>query len=169
MSLISAALKTEMTNAMAEIFSAFKRDQPITFYKTANNTVVAHDPDFNADFDFQSTNSQITSTSQSQSFYCRVWPEERQEMNNIVDGPDDMGIHGKFFYNRIRVQFEPDAFLYLKDTERFIWYDEKYALMEGWKRIGIADSNQFYEIVLRRVNLYGQTPPQHRPPTPTNC
>ncbi len=147
MDLISSALKTEMATAMQNIFDSFKRTEPITFYKTAAQTVTVHDPDFNADFDV----TENTIASQSQSFYCRVWPEERQEFSTNVEG-GDFGVNTRALYNRIRIQMESDAFEYLKDTEVFIWYDEKYRLEESWKRIGILGTVQFYEAVLRRVN-----------------
>ncbi len=151
MNLISAALKTEVNSAMQNLFDSFKKEQPLVFYKTAAQTVVAHDPNFNADFEYQ-FNSSVTTTAQSQSFYCRVWYLDRQEFSSFIEGGEDAGIKGKFYYNRIRLQMESDAFEYLKNTEKFLFFDEQFRIEEGWQRIGALGTFQFYEVILRRVN-----------------
>lgn len=145
-------MRQSIESAMTDIFDTFARETPVTFYKVAAETVVIHDPDFNADFDEFSESNSITKTAQSESFTCRVWYLDRQEYESFITGGDDPGVRGKFYYNRIRLQFKEDAFTYLKDTQKFIFGDEEYVLEEGWQKIGILNSFQFYEIVIRRVN-----------------
>lgn len=148
-SLISAALKAEVTAGMESVFDSFARENPITFYKVATQTVVIFDPNYNADFPHQSS---ITETTQSQSFTCRITYLDRQEYGSFLEGGSDVGVKSKFFYNRIKVRMKSDAFTYLENTERFEILGEKYAIEEGWRRIGILDTFQFYEIILKRVN-----------------
>ena len=134
---------------MTDIFNAFKRDEQITFYKTAKTTISVFDPLYSSDF--PNTYSG-TETTQSQSFDARLWYLERQDLDHFIPGGDDAGIRGKFYYNRVRMQVGLEAFNYLKDTERFVFFDEIYQIEQGWQRIGMLDSFMFYEVVLIRVN-----------------
>lgn len=152
MNLISDELRASMEGAMTDIFDTFSRDTPITFYKTAAESVVVFDPNYNADFMEISEISSVVKTSQSQSFSCRIWYLDRQDFETSISGGDDPGIRGKFYYNRIRLQMKPDAFDYLKKTEKFVFGDEEYIIEDGWQKIGILGSFQFYEIVIKRVN-----------------
>jgi hypothetical protein len=152
MSLIPAEMKAEITNALSQVFRTFRRGQPIRFYKTETNTVTAFDPNFNADFEYPHTNDDFTIAAQYQDFYCKITYEDRQPYSSFVEGGEEAGVKGKFYYNKIRVKMEADAFAYLQDTERFVFFNEQYTIAEGWKRLGILDSIQFYEVILQRVN-----------------
>jgi hypothetical protein len=152
MNLISAEMRSSIESAMGDIFDTFARDNQVTFYKVASETVVVHDPNYNSDFDEIADFSSVVKTAQSQAFTCRIWYLDRQEHEAFISGGDDPGIRGKFYYNRIRLQFKEDAFNYLKATEKFVFGDEQYIIEEGWQKIGILGSFQFYEIVIRRVN-----------------
>lgn len=148
MNLISNQLKAEVESAMDSIFDTFAKVS-ITFYKMPTQEVIVFDPNYNVDFP---TNENITLTTQSQTFTCRVNYLDRQEYGSFIPGGEDAGIKAKFFYNRVKLRMKTDAFEYLKNTERFEFLGEKYQIEEGWRRVGILDTFQFYQIILRRVN-----------------
>lgn len=149
MNLIDNLLKNEITQAMTNIFDTFARVEPVTFFKMPNSEVVAHDPNFNGGF--QQIEYLPTSTSQavSQSFICRIIYIIRQDENTFTDS--DLSIDGKVLFNRIKIQCKEDAFDYLKDTERFIFLDERYTIQESWRRIGVLGTFQHYEVILGRI------------------
>lgn len=149
--LINQYLKTEATQAMKDIFDSFKRQLPLRFYKMQNEEVMIHDPNYNADFMEMEQAPSITSTAVYKDFYVRVWYLDLQKHDSFLRGGDDLNVKVKQFYNRVRIQMEADAFEYLKSSQRFIIADEKYSIEQSWKRVGILDSFQFYEIVLSRV------------------
>lgn len=149
MNLIPIELLSEIANAQINIFDSFARDNQVTFYKRAEKEVAVFDPSYNHSFP---DTADTTNTAQYQSFTCRIWYLDRQEYSNIVEGGEDVGIKGEFLYNRVRLQCKEDAFNYLKDTERFIIFDEIYRIEESWQRVGIAGQFKLYEIVLARVN-----------------
>lgn len=151
-SLISAQLKAEAAAAMTAVFDSFSRDTPVAFYKVAERTIVALDPNYNADFMEGSLLAGATYETESQSFTCRIIYLDRQDFDTTLGGGEDLGVKGKFFYNRVKLQCKEDAFLYLKDSERFEFLGELYHIEEAWRRIGILDTFQFYQIILRRVS-----------------
>ena len=151
-SLILPELKAEVSRAMTSVFDTFARDNSVTFYKVAAKTIVALDPNFNADFLENSLLSTVTYETQSQAFTCRINYLDRQDFDNTISGGDDLGVKGKFIYNRIKLQCKEDAFNYLKESERFEFLGELYHIEESWRRIGLLDTFQFYQVVLRRVS-----------------
>ncbi len=150
MNLIDAALTADAASAMQNIFDSFKRTDPITFYKNPEKTFVSFDPSFDPDFPEHS--SSFTETTQSQSFQCRVWYLDQQPMDKFVGGGEETGVKSEALYNRVKMQMEPDAFEFLKDSVRFILWGEEYQIFQTWRRIGILGSIQFYEVILQRVN-----------------
>ena len=93
----------------------------------------------------------ITSTSTYKDFYVRVWYLDLQEYSPFIQGGNDLNIKAGQAYNRIKIQMEADAYEYLKGTEKFEFDSEKYAMQSSWRRIGIFDEFQFYEITLIRL------------------
>jgi len=151
MDLIGDLLKNEINQAMTNIFDTFARESQVTFYKMPNQEVVALDPNFHGGFSSTFDLSTVTSAENSQSFTCRVIYLDRQEYSPNIEGGEDAGVNGKFLHNRIRLQCKEDAFEYLKDTERFTFSDEKYALEAPWERLGVLGTFQCYQIILKRV------------------
>lgn len=149
MDLIDSILKNEVSKAMTDVFDTFARIEPVKFFKMPNSEVVAYDPNFNGGFqqieNLANYNSQVV----SQSFICRVIYMAKQDEVFLSDS--SAPISGKTHYNKIKLQCKENAFEYLKDTERFIFFDEKYIPEETWSRIGILGTFQHYQIVLRRI------------------
>jgi hypothetical protein len=151
MDLIGDLLKNEVNQAMTNVFDSFARTEPVVFYKTSTAEVTAYDPNFNGGFQQIDSLDTVTSETVSQSFICRVIYLDRQDYNTFIEGGEDVGVNGKTDYNRIKLQCKEDAFNYLRDTERFVFLGEKYAVEETWKRIGVLGAFQHYQITLRRV------------------
>jgi hypothetical protein len=144
------AYQADMSQAMENIFDSFARDVTVTFYKAPTENIVSFDPDYNSAFPESSTT--VEYTTQSQSFPCRIWYLERQEYSNFIEGGEDLGVKGKTYYNRVRLQCKVDAFEYLKESERFVFLGEKYQIETAWERIGAGQSFAVYQVILRRVN-----------------
>ncbi len=151
MDLIGDLLKNEINQAMTNVFDTFARESQVTFYKMPNQEVVALDPNYHGGFDRPFDLLTVNSTENSETFTCRVIYLDRQEYSSIVEGGEDAGVNGKFLHNRIRLQCKEDAFSYLKDTERFSFLDEKYALEAPWERLGVLGTFQCYQVILKRV------------------
>lgn len=147
-SLITSELRNEIAVVMKTVFDTFSKG-PVTFYKVSATEVAAFDPNYNADFGYPNS---ITSTTQSQSFTCRINYLDRQEYETFMPGGEDAGIKGKFLYNRIKLRMEADAFAYLQGVERFEFMGEKYQIEESWRRTGPFDQFLYYQVILRRVN-----------------
>lgn len=151
MDLISEALKNEVSQAMTNVFDSFARTEPVIFFKTPTSEVVIYDPNFNGGFQQVDYLSNVDSEQVSQSFTCRVIYMDRQDYNTFIEGGEDVGVNGKSYYNRIKLQCKPDAFEYLKDSERFVFLGEKYGMEESWKKIGVLGTFQHYQVILRRM------------------
>lgn len=151
MNLIDILLKSEVNRVMGDIFDTFARETPVTFYKTPSQEVIVYDANFHGGFQDTFDLSTVTSTVTSQSFTCRIIYLDRQDYSSFIEGGEDLGVNGKFIYNRIRLQCKSDGFEYLKDTERFVFGDEKYTIEESWQKLGVLDTFNIYEVMLRRV------------------
>jgi hypothetical protein len=151
MNVLNDQMKLEAKNAMKDIFDTFKRSKPLRFYKTQKEEVVFFDPNYNADFMEMNQASSVLSTSTYKDFSVRVWYLDLQEYSPFIQGGNDLNIKAGQAYNRIKIQMEADAYEYLKGTEKFEFDSEKYAMQSSWRRIGIFDEFQFYEITLIRL------------------
>lgn len=147
-SLITPALRSEISTAMKTIFDTFSKGS-VTFYKVSSTEVVAFDPNYNSDFGYPNS---ITPTTQSQSFTCRINYLDRQDYDTFMPGGEDAGVKGKFFYSRIKLRMEADAFAYLAGVERFEFSGEKYQIEESYRRTGPFDQFLYYQVILRRIN-----------------
>lgn len=151
MNLIPDILKSEINQAMTNVFDTFSRESQVTFYKMPNEEVVALDPNFHGGFSNTFDLSTVSSAVNSETFNCRVIYLDRQEYSTFIEGGEDVGVNGRFLHNRIRLQCKEDAFAFLKETERFVFLDEKYALEAPWERLGILGTFQCYQVILKRV------------------
>ncbi len=151
-SLVSDELKAQVVLALDSIQDTFAKATPVTFYKVTEQEVVMLDPNYNADFLENTTLTSIEHTVQSQSFTCRINYLSRQEYESFLPGGEDSGLKSKFYYNRVKLRMKEDAFLYLKEAQRFEILGEKYQVEESWRRIGMLDTFLNYQIILKRVN-----------------
>jgi len=151
MNLFTDDMKAAARAAMKDVFDTFKRDKQLSFYKTQNEEVTFFDPEYNADFMEMSQAPSITSTSVCKKFSVRIWYLDRQEYQHYLRDSSDLNVKVGQFYNKIKIQMEEDAFLFLQSTERFVFENEKYTIQDSWRRIGILGEFQYYEIVLSRV------------------
>lgn len=147
MDLFDQTLKDQIAQIHKNLFDTYKRPTKMRFYMKGLETVV-YDPSFNPDFDtFEGNLNQYTPVF-ADFDVCLIYLD-RQEYSDFIKG-EDTNIRYKAIYNRIKIQVEEDAFQYLKDAERFVFGDEKYAIELSWRKLG-AFSFQFYEIILQRV------------------
>lgn len=151
MNLIGDLLKSQVNQAQTDIFDSFARAEPVVFYKMPTSEILAYDPNFNGGFQQVDLLSTVDSDIVSQSFTCRVIYLDRQDYDSFIEGGEDAGVNGKVYYNRIKLQCKEDAFNYLKDTERFVFFDEKYAIEESWRKLGILGTFLHYQVILRRI------------------
>ncbi len=151
MNLIDGLLKAEINRAMGDVFDTFARESPVFFYKMPSQEVIVQDQNFHGGFQDTFNLSTVESSVTSQSFSCRIIYLDRQDFSPFMEGGEDLGVNGKFIHNRIRLQCKEDAFEYLKDTERFVFLDEKYTIEEAWQRIGVLGTFNTYEVLLSRV------------------
>ena len=149
MNLINSILTNEINRAMNDIFDTFSKNELVRFYKTAQAIVSVADSDYNADFP---DDSNITYTAQYQDFQCRVIYLDKQNYASIIEGASDPGIRTKQIYNRIKIQIKSAGFDYLKNTEKYVFWDEEYKVSEPWRRLGFLKDDQLYQIILERIN-----------------
>lgn len=152
MNLIDTNLKNEISSAMDDLFDTFKKSNQVRFYKMPEQAVIVADSNYNPDFDEFSVRSNIVQEAVYSDFDARIWYEDRQEFSTIVNGGEDPGIRIKQFYNRVKIQVKEDAFNYLKDSIKFVIFDEEYKISESWRRIGFLDTFNRYQVILQRVN-----------------
>lgn len=148
MNLVNHLLNIEANRVMNDIFDTFSKNTLVRFYKTARAVVSVMDSDYNIHFP---DNSNITYEAQYQDFQCRVIYLDKQTYASILDGSSDAGIRSKQYYNRIKIQVKSSGFEYLKDTEKFVFYDEEYKVSEPWRRLGLLKDDQLYQIILERI------------------
>lgn len=147
MNLFDDALRAQVRQVQKDLFDSFKRTESIRFYKKAKEVYV-YDPQYSADFDERF--NQNIKTEDFQDFPVCLTYLDRQILDNYLGG-EDTGIRFNAMYNRVRIQVEADAFEYLKDTERFIFGEEKFIAEDGWRKLGLLESFGIFEINLQRV------------------
>lgn len=149
MNLVNSLLTTEVRRAMNDIMDTFSKNASVRFYKQPTAVINVDDPDYNTYFPDESN---IEYTAQYRDFTCRVIYLDKQHYSSLLEGSSDTGIRAKQVYNRIKIQVKADGFDYLKETERFVFWDEEYKVSEPWRRIGILKDDQVYQIILERIN-----------------
>lgn len=148
MNLVPPEMALSIRSALKDVFDTFKRSKPVRFYKTAKEVVIS-DPNFSGDWD--SYSNKLPKTAQYRDFYCVVLYTERQQFDSILKGNDEQ-LRGEFQYNRLKIQMEPDAYEYLKDSHRFVFDGIEYQRDGTFRGLGILDTIDFYELLLKKVN-----------------
>lgn len=148
MNLFSQEIIDSANQAMKDMFDTFTRDLPVRFYKSPTEIVVV-DPNYSPDWD--SVVNKNIKTAEYRDFKCRVFYEERQEFENLIQGADS-NIRYKGEYNRIKLHMELDAFEYVKNTQRFVFDGLEYNFDGTYRGLGILGAINFYEIKLIKVN-----------------
>ena len=141
---------TEITNVMKDIFDTFKRQEPLTFYKTAEEQILILDSDFNADIqEYESENKVLVE--QSQQFYCRIIFPKRESVFHTSIPNTSIPIKGEQDFSEVYIQMEEDAYLFCKDAIRFTFMGENYEKLSPIRKIGFADTFNVYQLYLKRV------------------
>ena len=148
MNLFDADLRAQITQIHKNIFDSWKRGEKIRFYKHEKEVFV-EDPNYNADFDYYANNKNLKITDSAEFDVCLTYLD-RQILDNFIGG-EDSNVRFAARYNRIKIQVELDAFEYLKETERFTFGEDKYRMEDTWRKLGMLDQFQFYEVILQRV------------------
>jgi hypothetical protein len=142
-----ADLQAECDAAMNVIFDTFQRTHLVTFYKSASEEIVATDSGWNSDFgDPYSQN--IVKTSQSKDISCRIWYVD----GDILQALDSEDTELKLSYPiaRIKIQIKSVDFDWLKDAKCFYIQGNKFVKDSDWRGIGMLQTFNKYEIVLRK-------------------
>lgn len=148
MNLFDADLRAQITQIHKNIFDSWKRGQKIRFYKKAKEVFV-EDSNYNGDLDEFQNNNNLKITESAEFDVCLTYLD-RQILDNFIGG-EDSNVRFAARYNRIKIQVELDAFEYLKETERFTFGEDKYRMEDTWRKLGMLDEFQFYEVILQRV------------------
>ncbi len=140
-------------DAMSNIFDTFKRSNPVRFYKVQNEMIISENPDFMPDFDRYPAYTGISETGNYQDFDARIIYLTKIENPSFVAGGDDMQVKTRQNYGKIKMQIraEGSGYSWLKDSERFLFNNEKYQIDEGWRGIGMFGDINYYSIVLSKV------------------
>lgn len=147
--MLPASLQAEGENAMNFIFDFWKRQDKVTFYKSATEVVVSSDPDWNADF-ANPYASNIVKTAQKAEFECRYWYVKDNPIIKSIDGDDNANVQVGISKGKVRLQMRQDGFDWLGDTKSFWIEGEKYTVASDKRRVGIFGTFQFFEIMLEK-------------------
>src|SRR5688572_1068503 len=134
MDFFNDAFRLRVSQLHKDIFDTWKRGSKIRFFKTPKEVYV-FDPALNSDFD-QFVGENNLKVEESQEFDVCLRYLDRQEQLNFIGG-EDTGIRFRADYNRIGIQVEYDAFLYLQDTVRFVFEGETYITEDPWRKLGM--------------------------------
>lgn len=144
--------KDQVSGAMNDIFDTFANSTPFVFYKPSIEEVVIFDSFFNADLS-EYSNPNVTLTEQFQEFRCRViYPKRENTWSNFIEGGANIQVKGEQDLGIIYLQMKDDAFEYLKDSIRFTFMGDKYQKLTSPRKIGVLDTFNINQIVLKKVN-----------------
>ena len=132
------------------IFTTFKRDQKVKFYKDARQTITVQDPAWNSDFEMPSAPG-ITETPQMQEFDCRLWwVKSATSLEKSLDGDENLNIRLSYPIGSVRLQVREDGFEWLKESKNFVIKGDRYVKYTDWRGIGMLGEIDRYEIVLKK-------------------
>jgi hypothetical protein len=144
--------QTEIQGALKNIFDTFKRDAPLRFYKPSVEEVVVFDVDFNSDLQ-EYSNPNVELTQQYADFYCVViYPKAGDSYSSFIGGGSNIQVKGEQDLGLLKIRFEEDAYLYLKDCVRFTFMGENYTRISDIRKIGLLGTFNLYQVDLKKVN-----------------
>lgn len=152
MSLISTSDLALAKTAMQDVFTAFKRSEPVRFYKVQGESIVSEGPDYLSDFySMQGYYSGIASTGNYVDIPARIIYLRNVDAATFVNGGEDLQIKARQDYGKIKIQIPSGYLNDLKDTDRFWFNGQKYHKEENWRGLGIFGSIEYYSMVLSEV------------------
>lgn len=146
-------LKTAAAEALNFIFDAYKRSDPVYFYKTPSKVIATKDPNFIAGFQqpHQGSNS-VTETAQRLEFEARVIFLQDQPIRTFISGDGNLQAKFKAPATRIKIQVKEAGKTALADVEAIEFDGIKYRIDEGPRALGIFDEITLYQFVFTREN-----------------
>jgi len=147
--MIPPDLKAQGMAAMDFIFDFFKRENKVTFYKSASEVIISNDPEWNSDFGDSYSNN-IVKTVEKAEFECRIWYVKNAPELKFVDGTENVSLAVAYPKGKVKIQMRRDAFDWLNEVKSFWVEGEKYDNVTDKRRIGIFGEYQFYEITLEK-------------------
>lgn len=151
---IDSTCKAEYARILKEtIFNTFKRQDPIRLYYLPGKVVAIHDPNFDGSWDYGSEKlGSFTYTPQYKDIYCRIWYiEDNTDMMKVIDLNPDFKL--KQNIGKIKIQTETLADIQdLLLAAQIEFLGEKYTLDSDYKKFGLFDTFQVYEIIIIRAS-----------------
>lgn len=157
MDLISAALKNEANQAMADIFDTFKRNELIKFYKPAAETAIVESPNYIARLQQYTNYDNVTYVPQSVELEARIIYPKREGTTAGFIKNNDLQVKAEQELGITRIQIKPEDLSHLIEVERFILFEEEYQRISTPRRIGIFGTINVISFDLKRVGNHFST------------
>lgn len=151
---LDAVCKAEYASVLkTTIFNTFKRQDPIRIYFLPERVVAIHDPNFDGSWDYGAEKlSSFNYTPRYRDIYCRIWYiEDNTDLAKALDLNPDFKI--KQNIGKIKIQTETLADLQdILQAHQIEVLGEKYTLDSDYKKFGLFDTFQVFEITIVRVS-----------------
>lgn len=133
------------------VFETFKRDEPVRFYKQAQEVVInaGANSSWNADFDNPSVGN-IIKTAQFEEFPARIWWAKEPVVIKSIDGDENLNTKVWYPVGSIRIQVKQDAKDYLSETVCFYINKDRYVTESDWRGVGMLGTVDRFELVLKK-------------------
>ncbi len=142
-------IQTQCSAAMDMVFDHFQRANTVTFYKSASEEIVVSDPNWNSDYGDPYTEN-IVKTSQSKEINCRILFFKDSEVLKSLDGDENISLKLAYPIGKVRIQIKASDFDWLKDAKCFYIEGEKFVKDSDWQGVGMFQSFDRYQIILRK-------------------
>jgi len=139
-SLLTAADKTTLNEAMDSLHDTFARD--VQIIKEAVKTVSSSDSQFNSVYGTAGASTSITYTPQSGSYKARVQYLSQDE-DYFADSQLDSQLKIKMPAGSVRIKVSGDAHGYLKDAKRVQFDDRRFTIFSDYRPHGLFDARYF--------------------------
>ena len=141
------SLESEAEIAMNMVFNRFKRDDLVSFYKSASEVVVTNDAQWNSDFDNPRV-SNIVKTSQKRDIECRIIWSPQPELVRHIDGEENINVKAAIPIGLVLIQVKSPDFNWLSDAKSFFIKGNRYVKFSDWEGVGMLGTINRYQITL---------------------
>jgi hypothetical protein len=147
-SLLTAADKTTLNEAMDSLHDTFARD--VQIIKEAVKTVSTSSAQFNSVYKTAGSTTSLTYTPQSGTYKARV-QYLRQEEDYFSDSQLDSQLKIKMPAGSVRIKVSGDAHSYLKDAKRVQLDDRRFTIHSDYRPHGLFDA-RYYTYYLKPID-----------------
>ena len=147
-SLLTAAEKTTINEAMDDLHDTFARD--IQVIKEAAKTVSSQSSQFNSVYGTAGSSTSITYVTQSGSYKARV-RYLRQDEEYFSDSQLDSQLKIKMPAGSVRLKVSGDAHDYLKDAKRIQLDNRRFTIFSDYRPHGLFDA-RYYTYYLKPID-----------------